>query len=90
MADKSGFKLCGADIQLAAKVSPHGFRVDFQRAAEGDDPNAIIASLRPLSLRQSATPIVALLRAPAASEAFQQQLLPNLLPVGAINVDERR
>lgn len=50
MTDKSGLKPRGADIRLTAIVSPHGFRIDLQRAAEGDDPNAIIASLRPLSL----------------------------------------
>ncbi|WP_176707386.1 hypothetical protein [Rhizobium anhuiense] len=50
MADKSGLKPRGADFQLPAIVSPHGSRIDLQRAAEGGDPNAIIASLRPLSL----------------------------------------
>ncbi|MBB2709768.1 hypothetical protein N2597_07515 [Rhizobium sophoriradicis] len=34
MADKGGFKLGGADIQLAAKASPQSFRIDLQRPAD--------------------------------------------------------
>lgn len=44
MADTSGFQFCGADVQLAAKASPQGSRIELPRASNETTLDAIIGS----------------------------------------------